>query len=349
MHFWSSGQFYEILMALITAFVITIMFIKLLYPFAKRVGLIDHLSERKYHAQETPLIGGISMFLGLVFGLLILPIDINILKGYLLVLMLIVILGAVDDYRPQSHLVRLSFQLAVGFVLINVSDIQIHSLGDLIGTGDLILGVGSTFITIVAVAGSINAINFMDGVDGVSGGTSLVTIVAIIILSYNSESLFLLQFALLILITLIPFLFFNLGKTKKIFMGDAGSMLLGLSIAILLIGLSQGGHPSFRPVTALWIFALPLLDIFFVMAKRIVNGDSPFLPDRRHIHYVLLNKGLSEKQTFAVIVLISTIFAMIGVFSELMIIAEWKMFGLFFASFLIYIAIFLNLDRQTVN
>jgi len=336
MYFWSSAQFPEILIALIVAFVVTIVSIKLLYPFAGQIGLIDHPTERKYHTQKTPLIGGIAMFTGLAFGLVIMPIDLNILKGYFLALMLIVVLGMIDDYHPQSHWLRLFFQLIAGLILINVSGIQIYSLGNLFGTGDLILGISSILITIVAVAGAINAINFIDGVDGVAGSVSLVTIVSIIVLSYNS---------LLILIVLMPFMFFNLRKKNKIFMGDAGSMLLGFSIVIILIGLSQGGEAVFKPITVLWIFALPIIDLLFVMFRRILRGESPFLPDRHHIHYLFLRHGMSDKQALFYVILISSIFAVIGVFSELMAIAEWKMFVLFIVSSILYSVVLLRFDK----
>lgn len=346
MYFWSSAQFPEILIALIVAFVVTIVSIKLLYPFAGQIGLIDHPTERKYHVQKTPLIGGIAMFTGMAFGLVIMPIDLNILKGYFLALMLIVILGVIDDYHPQSHWLRLLFQLISGLILINVSGIQIHSLGNLFGTGDLILGISSILITIVAVAGAINAINFIDGVDGVAGGVSLITIVSIIVLSYNSIDSIFVQLALLILIVLMPFMFFNLRKKNKIFMGDAGSMLLGFSIVVILIGLSQGTEATFRPITVMWIFALPLVDLLFVMFRRILRGESPFLPDRKHIHYLFLNKGMNDRQALLSTVLVSTIFAVIGIFSELMGIVEWKMFGLFILFSIIYIVIMLSLDKR---
>ena len=347
MCFWSSAQFPEILIALIVAFVVTIVSIKLLYPFAGQIGLIDHPTERKYHAQKTPLIGGIAMFTGLAFGLVIMPIDLNILKGYFLALMLIVVLGMIDDYHPQSHWLRLFFQLIAGLILIDVSGIQIYSLGNLFGTGDFILGISSVLITIVAVAGAINAINFIDGVDGVAGSVSLVTIVSIIFLSYNSIDSIFVQLALIVLIVLIPFMFFNLRKKSKIFMGDAGSMLLGFSIVIILIGLSQGSEAVFKPITVLWIFALPLIDLLFVMFRRILRGESPFLPDRHHIHYLFLRHGMSDRQALFYVILISSIFAVIGVFSELMAIAEWKMFVLFIVSSILYSLVLLRFDKKS--
>ena len=319
----------------------------MLYLIAKRIDLIDHPNERKYHTQKIPVIGGISMFLGFAFGLMILPIDFNIIKGFFLALMLIVMLGAIDDYHPQSHWLRLSFQLLAGLILINISNIQIHSLGNIIGMGNFTLEVSSTLITLIAVAGAINSINFIDGMDGIAGGVSLVTIISIIILSYNSLDLILVQLALLILIVLIPFMFFNLGKTNKIFMGDAGSMFLGLGIIVVLIGLSQGSEAVFRPITVLWIFALPLIDLLFVIFRRVLNRESPFLPDRRHIHYLFVKIGVSDKLALFYVLSISGIFATIGIFSELMAVAEWKMFTLFIASSILYSGTLLYFDKHS--
>ena len=109
-------------------------------------------------------------------------------------------------------------------------------------------------------------------------------------------------------------------------MGDAGSMFLGLGISLLLIRLTQGESRAFAPVTALWIFALPLIDTIAIILRRMKNNDSPFKADRNHIHHVFIRMGLSDNQTLFLLVTVSGIMILIGVWSEIAQVAEWKMF-----------------------
>ena len=109
-------------------------------------------------------------------------------------------------------------------------------------------------------------------------------------------------------------------------MGDAGSMFIGLSLAWVLIDLSQGEGGSFSPVIALWLFAFPLIEIVSTILRRLNSGMSPFKPDSSHTHHILLKLGYSNKKTLIIILIFSSIMAGIGIIGESYLIAENLMF-----------------------
>jgi len=113
-------------------------------------------------------------------------------------------------------------------------------------------------------------------------------------------------------------------------------MFLGLGIMWLLTTSSQSETISFNPVTALWVFAIPLIDTMSIILRRILNGKSPFKPDSGHLHHFLQRIGYSDKVTLMIIVSLSFIMASIGIWAELSAVLEWKMFVVFIVVFLGY-------------
>ena len=120
-------------------------------------------------------------------------------------------------------------------------------------------------------------------------------------------------------------------------MGDAGSMFIGLTIAWLLIDLSQGENRIFAPVTALWLFAVPLIEMSSAILRRLTSGKSPFMPDLYHFHHLLIRLGVGEKTTLLIMILFSLLMAVMGILGELYGIAEWVMFVGFLLIFGIHI------------
>ena len=146
------------------------------------------------------------------------------------------------------------------------------------------------------------------------------------------------------LLSLRAFLIFNIGLGKKskfkIFMGDAGSTFLGLGIAWTLISFSQGDQLIFSPVTALWIYSIPLVDTSSIMIRRISNRKSPFSPDREHLHHFFILYGWTDRQALSVIIVMSIAMASIGIGMEVNDFPERLMFLLFMMiSFIYYFAL----------
>jgi len=227
-------------------------------------------------------------------------------------------------------LLRIFFQILVAIIITTVGGVSLESFGNLLGNGDIILDVWAYFFTVIAIVAGMNAVNMVDGIHGLAGGNSLITFLAIVFLCIGSVSQINLLIALLFCSVLPIFLINNLcigiSKNKRIFMGDAGSMLIGLAIVWLLIDLSQGEDRVFAPVTALWLFAMPLIEMVTAVLRRLTSGKSPFKPDSFHFHHLLIRLGVGEKTTLLVMILFSLSMAVMGILGELYGIAEWVMF-----------------------
>ena len=317
-----------------------IVAIKLITPFAVNIDLVDKSNQRKKHIGNIPLVGGISIFIAIIIGLLTTQIDISQQKNLLLAMMIVVVVGVIDDHKDLSTKSRiLSHVIAVSVVVV-LDSVVLNSLGWIFGENEFKLHSWAMFFTVFAVIGVMNAINMSDGIDGLSGALSLVVLLFIAYFSYIGGHVDYLTISLLICCALIPFLLFNLGvfgKSRRVFMGDAGTTLLGLVIAILLIALSQGDNATFRPVTALWLLAIPLIDTMAIMLRRVIKKKSPFRADREHLHHFFIRSGIGDRKALLIIVLLSLTMAFSGAWMEVNNVAEWKMFALFLLICLFYL------------
>lgn len=325
--------------ATIVAFVITLVLIYLLKPLAVRIGLVDHPTARKRHEGKIPLVGGIAMFLGSVAAIHL--IGALTIDSYALLAAgtLLLLIGLADDIHdlPAKH--RLLGQAIAALLVIFGSDIVLRELGDLLLFGTLSLDIIAIPITVFCFVGAVNAMNMVDGLDGLAGSLALVTISALLYLSTTAATthtplLAVLAGAIggfLLLNARSPFL-----SRARVFMGDSGSMFLGGTIAALLIDMSQGPARAMSPVTALWIFAIPLMDTISLIIRRYRKGRSPFSPGRDHIHHILLRSGLSIKQTVAALAVASAALASIGILGQSVGVREAYMFFAFIGLFAAY-------------
>jgi len=326
----------------------SMMAIYFLRSYAVKIKLIDSPSARKPHEGNIPLIGGIVMFIGVMVSIFLSPIflspiDFNHLYYYLIAVLLIVIVGAIDDYRNISVSYRLIFQTIAALIVVSAGETSIESLGNILGHGEVILDKWNVLFTVLVIIAGINAVNMADGIHGLAGGNSLISFIAISFLSINSSLQYSLLVSLLFCSVLPVFLVYNLcigvSVNKRIFMGDAGSMFIGLSLVWLLINFSQGQGRSFSPAIALWLFALPVLEITSTVFRRLISGVSPFKPDLSHTHHILLGLGFSQKNTLIFLLTFSVFMAVIGVLGEHYEIAENVMFVVFIFVFLCYLFI----------
>ncbi|HEY5851904.1 MAG TPA: UDP-N-acetylglucosamine 2-epimerase [Lysobacter sp.] len=279
------------------------------------MGLIDKPNGRKHHRGHIPLIGGLSFFIGTLGGLSYL----GYFDGFVVSLMaasaLIVVAGAVDDASDLSVRARLLVEAGAAGLVIAMSGYYVHDLGQLFGADRLGLGMLGIPFTIIAVIGLINAFNMLDGIDGLAATVAMVSIGAIMLFDDSPWSMpgvvFLLQ---VLFFALIPYLFVNLGwpDGRKIFMGDAGSTLIGFLLAWSLIYMSHERIERLAPVDVLWCVALPVMDTAAVMYRRMRAGRSPFRADRQHLHHLLLDSGLKPRQTLLVMLAMSGVLVFVG-------------------------------------
>ncbi|MEL7628894.1 UDP-N-acetylglucosamine--undecaprenyl-phosphate N-acetylglucosaminephosphotransferase [Pectobacterium aroidearum] len=306
---------------------------------AVKIGLVDKPNVRKRHKGNIPLVGGVSIYLALCV-LYVLQSD--LLPHFFLYLgcsTVLLVVGILDDRFDLPVLPRIGLQTCVAIAMMSTG-LFISSLGNVFFAGEVLLGVFGYIVTLLAVLGSINAFNMVDGMDGLLSGLSFVTLSALVIVFYLGENNELARWSLCFLAATLPYAFLNSGvlpgKKFKVFMGDAGSTLIGFSVIWLLIVATQGKESVIRPVTAVWLIAVPLMDMVAVMTRRVARGKNPLKADREHLHHILMRAGLSPHQTLLVILLVAMLFSIIGILGERIGIPESIMFGVFLMAFCSY-------------
>jgi len=323
-----------------TTFVLTLIAILLLIPIANWIGLVDRPKGRKQHTGNVPLIGGISIFTGVGCTLLWFGLPEQLHWYYLLCAGTIVVLGVLDDFFDLSVKIRLIVQMTIAAVMMYGLQLYVGDLGDLLGFGHVNLSYFGIPFTVIAVIAAINAFNMIDGIDGLAGTLSGISFLSLTLMMGIGGQLDLAILPMILVCAIIPYLIFNLdlfgSRRGKIFMGDAGSMLIGLSVIWLLIIGTQSESASFRPVTALWVIAVPLMDMVAIMFRRIRKGQSPFLADRNHLHHIFLRLGLTSRQALVVIGSLAAMLATIGVIGEYLMVPDGIMLLGFIVLFLVY-------------
>lgn len=321
-------------------FLFTTFFIFFARIIAIRVGLVDKPNFRKRHHGAVPLVGGISIYAGICFTFLIAQYYTPHLGLYLFCAGVLVVVGALDDRFDISVKVRALIQAVIALIMMFFAHLHLESLGHVLGEWELVLAPFGYLFTLFAVWAAINAFNMVDGIDGLLGGLSSVSFAAlgIILLLDGQYSLAMWCFAMIVAI--LPYILLNLGvlgARYKVFMGDAGSTLIGFTLIWILLEVTQGPERSMNPVTALWIIAIPLMDMVAIMYRRLRKGMSPFSPDRQHIHHLMMRAGFTSRQAFVLITGVGALFATIGFLGEyLSFIPEWIMLVLFLLSFAVY-------------
>lgn len=312
----------------------------LMRKVAKAVGLVDKPNERKLHNGAIPLVGGIAISLSISQYLVTHPDVIPHSQVFLASIAALIVIGALDDKFDISFKIRLIVQAILSICMMYFADLQLENIGNLFGLGDLHLGFLSPVITILAVIGAINAFNMVDGIDGLLGGLAIVTLGAIAILLQVDSQHGLAYLCVVFIVAIIPYILMNLGilgRERKVFMGDAGSMMIGFTVIWLLLGASQDPSESLmRPITALWLIAVPLMDMAAIMFRRVRRGVSPFKPDREHLHHIFQRLGCTPRQTLAIICAIASSFAGFGIYGEFLKVPESTMFILFLVCFAAY-------------
>lgn len=296
----------------IVATLVAIVLVVALRPLAIRLKLVDAPGDRKHHRGEVPLIGGPVIWLIVVIAGIFGPGGFP--WGIALAGLALVVLGMLDDRRPISPWFRLFCHLAIAVILVLSQEIKLHDIGlfsEFYGTPKL--NWLHTALAIFAIIVSINAFNFIDGIDGLSASMALMAVTHLN-LAFNligiEQGPIVLFNSVIFIGALSGFLLFNLQvfNGRKIFLGDSGSMFIGMSIAVALLSVSQTRNASPAPIPAalcLWMIAIPLTDMTTIIIRRVASGRSPMAPDRTHLHHILMSAGFSTRRTLLVMILSS--------------------------------------------
>lgn len=313
--------------------------------------MLDRPGQHKRHKHSVPFVGGTGVYAAFLVALVFLantcPEQSMKWLGLGIGATAIFITGFIDDVVKLSFRIRFVIQACAALVIILVSEVILIDLGYLLPgiTFNLTL-IPAVLVTLFAVVGGINALNMVDGIDGLSGTLSLITLVLLGTVAYiaGNEADVILSTALAG--GILGFLLFNLRHPlqpqARVFLGDNGSMLTGFLIVWLLIDLSQGSKPAMTPVTALWLFSIPLMDTFGVMLRRSMQGKSLFEPGHDHLHHKLLHAGYRVNNVVFAICSLHLLFGLTGFAALYLGISEFVMLIIFLLLFVIYVYLSLN-------
>ena len=310
---------------------------------ANHFNLVDHPVGRKKHAVTTPLVGGLAVFLSLVVTHLWAGQFASISNSLIIALLVTVGIGVADDAHEIGHRSKFFAQLIAALVIVSGTDVHVRHFGDILAVGDLVLNKWSYLVTVIAIIGLMNAFNMIDGLDGLAGTQALVPTLVFMGVGYTAGNSVIASELMILAGAIAGFLCFNLRapwrKRALVFMGDTGGLLLGLLLAWYSISLSGNAAAPLKPITAVWILAVPLLDMGSVMFLRMIQKKSPFSADRQHLHYILVDAGFSVSQAVWVMAFASVVFAVLAILAQKQGVPEVAMLVGFIVLLLGYIAL----------
>lgn len=336
----------RIIIGCLLAFIITLIGIPAIITVAKVKKLYDVPDDkRKLHKEPIPSLGGLGMFIGIIFSILL---TINFsseapeFQYYIAAFLLIFFLGIKDDIIIISPVKKFVGQLITAAILVFKAKLVITNMNGFLGVYQMNAAC-SYLLTFFALVVIINAFNLIDGVDGLAGSLGLISSLVFGAFFLINKNIPYAVLGFTLAGSLSAFLIYNF-QPAKIFMGDTGSLMVGLVNSILVIKfIETGNHYSFYPVAAspaigFGILLVPLMDTLRVFAIRIMNRTSPFKPDRNHIHHLLLKHGFNHKGvTFTCIIATVVITAITFIFQNIGIVFLLAIqIALFFA--LVYFA-----------
>lgn len=297
------------------AFLITFFSIPVIIEVAKEKKFFDEPDERKVHKAVIPTLGGLGIFAGFIVSTLIgvPPIAAGVLQYFMAAIMVIFFLGIKDDILILSATKKFIGQMLAAAIIIKFGGVQINDMHGFLGLHE-IPHTASVLLTLFTIVVITNSFNLIDGVDGLAGSLGLLTsIIFGVYFSATSQVMYAVM-AFSLSGSLIAFLIYNFSPAK-IFMGDTGSLLIGLLNSLFVIkfiavasDVSAGFALDSAPALGFAILIVPLFDTLRVVGLRIINRRSPFSPDRNHIHHFLLDLGLSHKMISLVCVATNILF-----------------------------------------
>ena len=303
-----------LVMPFLLAMVVTMAWLPVFGRVAAKWRIVDQPGERKVHSAPIPRIGGVAMAIGvLIAALLVIPLSISD-RYFLIAAGVLTLFGGLDDRFDLDYRIKFLGQLLAAAIVVVGGNIQIQALtlDDRIFLPEWI----SVPLTLIFLVGITNAINLADGLDGLAGGTTFLCLGALAMLAYSSGQASCAALALAFAGAVLGFLRFNTFPAS-VFMGDAGSQLLGFAVGVLSLQATQGGNSVVSAATPILLLALPILDTLSVMTQRISEGRSPFSADKNHIHHKLLQLGFDHHEAVMVIYAIQ---------ADLLLVAYWMRF-----------------------
>lgn len=300
------------LLPYIMASVLSAVVVSLVHPLLVKLALwkniVDKPNARRLNHVPVPVLGGVGVFLGLIVALYTIAAMMGIQLPYIYTVLLVLMLGVgfIDDVRDLSPYTKFSVQILAVLLLYFSCDMRIDNLHGIFGLYEIPMYI-SLPLTLIVCVGLINAINLIDGIDGLSSGYSLMASLLFGAWAYMSGDKINLLISCSLIGALVPFFIYNVfGKKCKMFIGDAGSHLLGIIFCI--VSLNTLNDPVAKKMDSAlipFVFAVlshPIMDTLRVMTMRMCKGRSPFMADKTHLHHALIGQGISHLATTLIII-----------------------------------------------
>ena len=310
---------FDVFLNFVCSALISFVVIAILRPISRRIGWLDNPDDRKQHDEPTPAVGGFGMYLGILLPFVYFA-GFNLeFIGFAVGATLLVLVGALDDKYHIDWKIRIAIQALAALSIIYISGVRAEHIGPLFGFGDIELGWIGVPFTVFVTLGLINATNMFDGIDGLLGTVSFVVICMFISAAVYSGAYDVAQGLFWVLGALTGFLWFNLRRVgqenAKVFMGDAGSGLLGFVLAYVIFKLTQNQAHPVSPVLGPFLIAPPIIDCLVLIVHRVRKGKSPFAAGRDHAHHLMLDAGFSVNQIVLYMVVLTSFMGLLGAFA----------------------------------
>lgn len=304
-----------VVLALLSALVISFLMTPVVKSFAYKVGAIDvPKDDRRMHKEPIPRLGGLAIFFGFMVSILLFVEITPEMRGILLGAVVIVVLGVVDDIMALPAMLKFVVQI-VAALIPALSGVVIQAFSNPnIFSDNLywVLGWLSIPFTVLWIVAITNAVNLIDGLDGLADGVSAISATTVLVIALMASEIQVAIVMAALVGACVGFMPYNLNPAKM-FMGDTGATFLGYILATMSI---QGLFKFYAVISfavPFLILGLPIFDTAFAFIRRIAHGQSPMHADRGHIHHRLIDMGLSQKQAVATLYVISAILGLSAV------------------------------------
>lgn len=286
--------------------------IPFLQPYAMSLGWADRPGGRKMHDAPTAMHGGVCILIAMAGTALLFGDEWTThLMTFYGCATLMLLVGLLDDRFDLNWKVRIGTQALAAVLMALVAGVSVQHVGDVVGVPGLTLGWLALPVSIFIVVGVINALNMSDGSDGLAGGQVLVSLLLFAAFALYAGNVVMVERLLVAAGAVFGFLMWNFRRPgmlrANVFLGDAGSMVLGLLIAWMAIRLSQDAAHPISPVLGPWTIAIPLIDCVSLIFRRWRSGRSPFAADRNHLHHLLQDAGFSPARIAGGLMIVSAV------------------------------------------
>jgi UDP-GlcNAc:undecaprenyl-phosphate GlcNAc-1-phosphate transferase len=291
-------------LACVLAMSFTMALIPLLMRWAAPLGFLDQPEPRKVHVAPVPRVGGIAMALAVLIALLIWGLSNPVMQALWAGIAILLAFGAWDDRHTLRAVPKFAGQALAALVIMGWGGLRISSLT--LNERVMLPEWVSVPLTFLFLVGGTNAFNLADGLDGLAGGMAMLCLCGTALLAFTVGNSMVGSVAVLMVGALIGFLRFN-THPARVFMGDAGSQMLGFCAAVLVLLLTQDQQAPLSTALPLLLLGMPIIDTLMVMSVRLLLGYSPFIADRRHIHHRLLTLGFEHWEAVSVLYLLQAV------------------------------------------